>query len=69
MSDTGPGLPQKALDHLFKPFHGGVRKGGSGLGLAICAELIKGHGGQLELIRTGPEGTVFRICIPVGLAA
>ena len=69
VSDTGPGLPQKALDHLFKPFHGGVRKGGSGLGLAICAELIKGHGGQLELIRTGPEGTVFRICIPVGLAA
>jgi hypothetical protein len=28
VSDTGPGLPKKALDHLFKPFHGGARKGG-----------------------------------------
>ena len=69
VSDTGPGLPQKAREHLFKPFHGGVRKGGSGLGLAICAELIKGHGGRLELIRSGRDGTLFRIFLPAGLAA
>ena len=67
--DTGPGLPQKALDHLFKPFHGGARQGGTGLGLAICAELIRGHGGRLELSETGPEGTVFSIFLPAGLAA
>ena len=46
--DTGPGLPKKALDHLFQPFHGGARKGGSGLGLAIAAEIVRGHGGTLE---------------------
>lgn len=68
VSDTGPGLPKKALEHLFKPFHGGVRKGGTGLGLAICAELIKGHGGCLELVQTGPDGTMFRIFLPLGLA-
>ncbi len=67
--DSGPGLPQKALDHLFKPFHGGARKGGTGLGLAICAELIRGHGGRLELSRSGPEGTTFALFLPVGLAA
>jgi signal transduction histidine kinase len=69
VSDTGPGLPKKALDHLFKPFHGGARKGGTGLGLAICAELVRGHGGRLDLAVTGPEGTTFRIVLPSGLAA
>ncbi|MCU4654104.1 HAMP domain-containing histidine kinase [Roseibacterium sp. SDUM158016] len=69
VSDTGPGLPQKALDHLFKPFHGGARKGGSGLGLAIAAEIMRGHGGRLELVKTGPEGTTFALHLPKGLAA
>jgi signal transduction histidine kinase len=69
VKDTGPGLAQKAREHLFKPFHGGVRKGGTGLGLAICAELVKGHGGRLELVETSPKGTVFRILLPSGFAA
>ena len=66
ISDTGPGLPPKAQAHLFTPFQGGARKGGSGLGLAISAELIRGHGGTLELASTGPEGTRFIICLPKG---
>ncbi|WP_432816645.1 sensor histidine kinase [Sulfitobacter sp. JB4-11] len=66
VSDTGPGLPGKAQAHLFTPFQGGARKGGSGLGLAIAAELVKGHGGQLQLLRTDETGTVFRITLPKG---
>jgi signal transduction histidine kinase len=62
--DTGPGLPQKALDNLFHAFQGGARKGGTGLGLAIAAELVRGHGGTLDLVRTGPEGTEFRLTLP-----
>jgi len=62
--DTGPGLPKKAQEHLFQPFHGGVRKGGSGLGLVIAAELIKGHGGRLELVKTDENGTTFAIKLP-----
>ena len=69
VSDTGPGLPQKALDHLFQPFHGGARKGGTGLGLAICAELMRGHGGRLELAESGTGGTRFHLFLPLGLAA
>ncbi len=69
VSDTGPGLPKKALDHLFQPFHGGARKGGSGLGLAIAAEIVRGHGGWLEMASTGPEGTTFVIHLPAGLAS
>ncbi|WP_283644390.1 sensor histidine kinase [Marinovum algicola] len=66
VTDTGPGLPAKAQEHLFKAFQGGARKGGSGLGLAIAAELIRGHGGALTLERTGPEGSVFEIRLPSG---
>ena len=64
VTDTGPGLPPKAQEHLFTPFQGGARKGGSGLGLAIAAELIRGHGGALRLESTGAEGTVFVIELP-----
>lgn len=66
VADTGPGLPPKAQEHLFTPFQGGARKGGTGLGLAISAELIRGHGGTLQLASTGPEGTRFLICLPKG---
>ncbi|MFQ5624102.1 MAG: sensor histidine kinase [Paracoccaceae bacterium] len=62
--DTGPGLPEKAKEHLFRPFQGGARQGGTGLGLAIAAEIVRGHGGRLELIGTGENGTTFRICLP-----
>ena len=66
VSDTGPGLPEKAQQYLFTPFSGGSRKGGSGLGLTISAELIRGHGGTLELSESGPSGTTFQICLPKG---
>jgi signal transduction histidine kinase len=64
--DSGPGLPKKALENLFKPFEGGARKGGSGLGLAIASELVRGHGGRLELVETGESGTTFRMLLPAG---
>lgn len=64
IGDTGPGLPQKALENLFQPFTGGIRKGGTGLGLAIAADLVRGHGGKLELQETGPNGTKFILRLP-----
>jgi len=64
VADTGPGLPPKALDNLFRPFEGGARRGGSGLGLAIASELVRGHGGTLELVETGDTGTAFRLTVP-----
>ncbi len=64
VGDTGPGLPPKARDHLFSAFQGGARKGGTGLGLAIAAELVRGHGGRLELARSDKDGTEFIIRLP-----
>lgn len=66
VSDTGPGLPPKAREHLFQPFQGGVTKGGTGLGLTIAAELIRGHGGTLTLESSDETGTTFRIDLPRG---
>lgn len=62
--DTGPGLPQKARENLFQPFRGGVRQGGTGLGLVIAAEIVRGHGGTLDLEETGAKGSTFRISLP-----
>ncbi|ABE37307.1 sensor histidine kinase [Rhodopseudomonas pseudopalustris] len=63
VSDTGPGVPQKARDHLFEAFHGSARAGGSGLGLAIAAELVRAHGGDIKLVE-GTLGATFRLSIP-----
>jgi signal transduction histidine kinase len=64
VGDTGPGLPAKAREHLFTAFQGGARKGGSGLGLAISSELVRGHGGRLDLLRSDDDGTEFVIRLP-----
>jgi signal transduction histidine kinase len=68
VGDTGPGLPPRAKEHLFEAFQGGARKGGTGLGLAIAAELVRGHGGRLELARSDAEGTEFQIRLPKRLS-
>ena len=66
LSDDGPGLPERARAHLFQPFAGAAREGGTGLGLAIARELAQGHGGELALVSTGPEGTTFEVRLPKG---
>jgi signal transduction histidine kinase len=63
VSDTGPGVPDKAKAHLFEAFQGSTRTGGTGLGLAIAAELVRAHGGDIRLI-AGTLGATFRITIP-----
>lgn len=64
VGDSGPGLPPRAREHLFAAFQGGARKGGTGLGLAIASELVRGHGGRLDLARSDAEGTEFIIHLP-----
>jgi signal transduction histidine kinase len=66
IADNGPGLPRKALAGLFKPFAGSGRAGGTGLGLAIARDLVRAHGGELLLRKTGPAGTEFVLSLPNG---
>jgi signal transduction histidine kinase len=71
VSDTGPGVPERARAHLFEAFQGSTRTGGTGLGLAIAAELVRAHGGDIRLV-DGTIGATFRVAIadqPVQLRA
>ena len=63
VADTGPGFSEKARAHLFEAFQGSTRTGGSGLGLAIAAELLRAHGGEINLVE-GTIGATFRMKIP-----
>jgi len=64
VEDTGPGLPAKARENLFRAFRGSARSGGTGLGLAIVHELVRAHGGTIELRDNEGAGTSFEIRIP-----
>jgi signal transduction histidine kinase len=64
VADNGPGVAKSVLGKLFEPFASTGRAGGTGLGLAIARDLARGHGGDLSLFSTGPDGTVFRLVIP-----
>jgi signal transduction histidine kinase len=63
VSDTGPGVLEKARAHMFQAFQGSARTGGTGLGLAIAAELVRAHGGDIRLV-PGTIGATFSITIP-----
>ena len=63
VSDTGPGFPARAREHLFEAFQTTARSGGTGLGLAIAAELVRAHGGEIKLVE-GTIGATFRLTIP-----
>src|SRR4029078_12420311 len=63
VSDTGPGLSERARAHLFEAFQGSTRTGSEGLALAIVAELVRAHGGDIRLVE-GTIGATFRVSIP-----
>lgn len=65
VADNGPGIADQAKEHLFKAFAGSTQPGGTGLGLAIAREIMRAHGGNIELDRTSAEGTAFHLSLPL----
>ncbi|MFT3776473.1 MAG: ATP-binding protein [Minicystis sp.] len=65
--DTGPGIPEAAIAHIFEPFYRvpGSAQPGTGLGLATVARIIDAHGGQLAVESRLGEGTTFKIRLPL----
>ena len=62
VADDGSGIPPEAHDQVFRPFFTTKARGaGTGLGLSTSRRIAEMHGGNLELLRTGPEGTCFRV--------
>ncbi|HEY9052215.1 MAG TPA: ATP-binding protein, partial [Gammaproteobacteria bacterium] len=63
IQDTGPGIPNEILKHLYSPITSTKGKGHSGLGLSIVKNLIDSMGGLISC-RTGESGTIFNIQFP-----
>ena len=64
VTDDGPGMVKSARDGLFKAFAGSARKGGTGLGLVIVRDVMRAHGGDIELVSSDDTGTTFRLSLP-----
>jgi signal transduction histidine kinase len=64
IADTGKGVPPAAQAHLFEAFAGSTRPGGTGLGLPISREIMRAHGGDVELAHSADDGTAFRLTLP-----
>ena len=69
VSDSGPGIHQADLEHLFEKFYRAKATeqaaSGTGLGLAICKRIVEAHGGQIEVTSEIGKGTRFTISLPV----
>jgi signal transduction histidine kinase len=66
VGDDGPGVDPSVLDTLFEP-GASTKASGWGVGLSLSKRIVERiHGGHLELLETGPEGTVFQMRVPVG---
>jgi len=73
VADTGTGIPEHELPHLFERFHRvrGARSRtheGSGIGLALVHELVRLHGGAVSVRSQLGQGTTFTVSVPRGSA-
>lgn len=62
--DSGPGIPEEHLDLIFEPFFT-TKSAGTGLGLSICYDIVREHGGLLEVENKPGSGAVFTVRLPV----
>ncbi|MDD2271471.1 MAG: ATP-binding protein [Desulfuromonadaceae bacterium] len=64
ITDTGPGIAEEALQHLFEPFWT-TKPAGTGLGLAISYRIVEAHGGSISVEKPTGGGCRFVVTLPV----
>ena len=66
ISDTGPGIPQKALPHIFEPFFTTKEQGkGTGLGLSLAYGIVENHRGAIRAVSKLGKGTTIILELPI----
>jgi len=66
VTDTGAGIPPEMLPEVFDLFLTTKESGkGTGLGLAVCQEIVKSHGGTIQITSKLGEGTYVRVFLPI----
>jgi|GEM_PF-1183931 len=65
VSDTGPGVSEKDLNHIFDPFYTRKKTMGMGIGLSICSGIIEDHEGTITVKNSPGGGAIFTIVLPV----
>ncbi len=66
ISDNGPGISDDLQEKIFEPFFTTKKIGqGNGLGLALSRQNLRKWGGDVHLVKTGPDGTTFAITVPL----
>lgn len=65
ISDNGPGIAEPVRDKLFEPFVSYGKENGTGMGLTVVQKILQDHGGEVAVERTSPEGTTFRVSVPL----
>ena len=65
ITDNGAGISQARQSVAFEPFAHSAKPVGAGLGLAICREIVRRHGGEIEIHSRPRHGTQFTITLPV----
>ena len=68
VADTGSGITETDLPHIFDRFYRSEKSRGTGLGLAIARNLIAMHGGEISAESRLGEGTTVRITLPLDVA-
>ncbi|MBT8368727.1 MAG: PAS domain S-box protein, partial [Deltaproteobacteria bacterium] len=64
--DSGNGIQEADQSNIFDPFYTTKEVGkGTGLGLSISYGIISDHKGQIEISETGPQGTTFKVKLPI----
>ncbi|RME72775.1 MAG: PAS domain S-box protein [Planctomycetota bacterium] len=65
VADTGRGISEEQIGKIFDPFTTFKKQGeGTGLGLWICHEIVREHGGRIEVESEPGRGSVFRVVLP-----
>jgi signal transduction histidine kinase len=67
VEDTGTGMSEDVLEHIYEPFYSSAEQGGTGLGMAIVKSIVETHNGHIDIASKPNEGTRVAVSLPLRL--